>query len=367
MSANRPPRPEVLAFLQDIKQNPDDDTPRLILADWLEEHDDPRGEFLRVQCELARIPRKHPRRNALLLREKDLLKENVAEWMGTFYRATLDKHVFIRGLLHVLMPLDTLLEGPWFDAALWTQLEALEWVEELNLQHLNKKGMYQLANSPILSHIGSLRFQIGDPPSVAALHVLATSPHLLSLGSLHVPGARLSERDFTALTTSLAFSRLKVLNLADTGTRGEAVRVLGALAQLERLDLSYNKLGDAGMTIFSELPYSHLKSLNLDMNHIGDRGAKALAEAPHFQQLTQLTLSGNLIGSDGFAALARSGRLRNLAVLDLQNNRIGAKGATALLESSTLQRLVTLNLYGNPIPSDKADLLRERFGSGLTI
>src|SRR5207237_133371 len=28
-------RPEVLAFLQDIKANPDDETPRLILADWL--------------------------------------------------------------------------------------------------------------------------------------------------------------------------------------------------------------------------------------------------------------------------------------------------------------------------------------------
>ena len=47
------PRPEVLAFLQDIKQNPDDNTPRLIFADWLEENGDPRREFVRVQCELA--------------------------------------------------------------------------------------------------------------------------------------------------------------------------------------------------------------------------------------------------------------------------------------------------------------------------
>lgn len=33
-------RPEVLAFLQDIKEHPEDDTPRLILADWLQDYGD---------------------------------------------------------------------------------------------------------------------------------------------------------------------------------------------------------------------------------------------------------------------------------------------------------------------------------------
>lgn len=45
------------AFLADILANPDDDTPRLIYADWLEE-DGPnhRAELIRVQCELAKLP-----------------------------------------------------------------------------------------------------------------------------------------------------------------------------------------------------------------------------------------------------------------------------------------------------------------------
>jgi hypothetical protein len=30
-----PPRAELLAFLQAIKEQPEDDTPRLILADWV--------------------------------------------------------------------------------------------------------------------------------------------------------------------------------------------------------------------------------------------------------------------------------------------------------------------------------------------
>jgi uncharacterized protein (TIGR02996 family) len=62
------PRPEVLAFLRDIKDHPDDDTPRLVLADWLEEHGDPRGEFVRVQCQLARLREDDLRCPALLAR-----------------------------------------------------------------------------------------------------------------------------------------------------------------------------------------------------------------------------------------------------------------------------------------------------------
>jgi len=42
-------------FITEILANPDDDMPRLIFADWLEERGDPRSEFIRVQCELARL------------------------------------------------------------------------------------------------------------------------------------------------------------------------------------------------------------------------------------------------------------------------------------------------------------------------
>ncbi|MBY0456405.1 MAG: TIGR02996 domain-containing protein, partial [Gemmataceae bacterium] len=46
------------ALLAAIRANPDEDTPRLAFADWLDEHGDEadraRAEFIRVQCELAR-------------------------------------------------------------------------------------------------------------------------------------------------------------------------------------------------------------------------------------------------------------------------------------------------------------------------
>ena len=50
------------AFLQAVKDDPDDDAPRLLLADWLEEQGEPRGEFIRVQCLRARLPAPRPPR-----------------------------------------------------------------------------------------------------------------------------------------------------------------------------------------------------------------------------------------------------------------------------------------------------------------
>jgi uncharacterized protein (TIGR02996 family) len=57
------------ALLAAIRAAPADDAPRLVYADWLDEHGRPeRAEFIRVQCELAR----HKNR-ALRRREAELL------------------------------------------------------------------------------------------------------------------------------------------------------------------------------------------------------------------------------------------------------------------------------------------------------
>jgi uncharacterized protein (TIGR02996 family) len=44
------------AFQASILESPDDDALRLIYADWLDEHGQPkRAEFIRVQCQLAQL------------------------------------------------------------------------------------------------------------------------------------------------------------------------------------------------------------------------------------------------------------------------------------------------------------------------
>ena len=62
------------AFLQAIRESPDDDGPRLMYADWLTERGDPRGEFIRLQCELAQLPAGDPRRRELEEGTEALLK-----------------------------------------------------------------------------------------------------------------------------------------------------------------------------------------------------------------------------------------------------------------------------------------------------
>ena len=57
--------PELKALLAACHREPDDDTPRLVLADWLQERDDPRGELVRLQVRLAAMPANDPEYDAL--------------------------------------------------------------------------------------------------------------------------------------------------------------------------------------------------------------------------------------------------------------------------------------------------------------
>ena len=67
------------ALLQAVRENPGDGSLRLVYADWLEDHGQPeRAEFIRVLCELARLPddpRSVVRRRELEARERALLRE----------------------------------------------------------------------------------------------------------------------------------------------------------------------------------------------------------------------------------------------------------------------------------------------------
>ena len=54
------------AFLQAVLADPEDDAPRLIYADWLDEQGEgERAEFIRVQCALARMDEDDERRPEL--------------------------------------------------------------------------------------------------------------------------------------------------------------------------------------------------------------------------------------------------------------------------------------------------------------
>jgi uncharacterized protein (TIGR02996 family) len=100
------------AFLEAILEAPQDDTPRLIYADWLEEHGDPRGEFIRLQCRLASKDEDDPFWSGLEARERQLLVEHEADWLGPLH-SLLKRWTFRRGFLDDV----TLAAGLYLDHA----------------------------------------------------------------------------------------------------------------------------------------------------------------------------------------------------------------------------------------------------------
>jgi uncharacterized protein (TIGR02996 family) len=113
--------PQVLALLQTAREQPWDDMPRLVLADWFEEAGDPdRAEFLRLQCALA------PGAGTLGEAEQESARQRVAELITRFGGAWLGplwQHggIWHRGLLSVLLDRLRLPEGladmqPWIDS-----------------------------------------------------------------------------------------------------------------------------------------------------------------------------------------------------------------------------------------------------------
>src|SRR5438128_7999305 len=74
------------ALLAAICANPDEDTPRLMFADWLDEHGGEAGatraEFIRLQCELARLADDGGDSQPLyeFLRDRDYVTRPAADW-----------------------------------------------------------------------------------------------------------------------------------------------------------------------------------------------------------------------------------------------------------------------------------------------
>jgi len=151
----------------------------------------------------------------------------------------------------------------------------------------------------------------------------------------------------------------------------------GALANLTKLYLSGNQIGDAGIKIFSETVASgalaNLTTLYLHDNQIGDEGIKSFSTALASGALANLTilwLSKNKIGDEGikvFSSALASGALANLTKLWLDSNKIGDEGINTFstaLASGALANLTKLYLSGNQIGDAGIKIFSETVASG---
>jgi uncharacterized protein (TIGR02996 family) len=90
------------ALRRSICAVPTDDAPRLVAADYLDEHGHPeRAEFIRVQCRLVRMRPRDPDRPALVAREAQLLHSHARHWRhSTLHFPGLElTHTWSRGFL----------------------------------------------------------------------------------------------------------------------------------------------------------------------------------------------------------------------------------------------------------------------------
>jgi uncharacterized protein (TIGR02996 family) len=323
------------ALLGDIKDNPDDDTPRLVLADWLMEQDDPalaaRGEFVRVQCLLARAARRAPELGGLVRRQWELEQAHAATWLGPL--ASAGTCCFRRGLVSISVPAASL--GGEALAELVGD-EAWAWVYRLQVIRGPAEGVSRLVGAP----------------------------HLRLTG-LDLPNNSLGPVEVGELVTSFHRHRLTELDLSLNPPGDEAAKALADSPDLRRLTtltLNHAQVGDAGARALAGSPHLRcLHTLVLFDNSVGPEGAKALADSADLA-LTTLDLADNRVGDEGVLALASSPHMADLTELDLRRNGIGAEGALALAGSSHLGRLTALFLYTNPISPRARSALRERFG-----
>jgi uncharacterized protein (TIGR02996 family) len=86
--------PQEMAFINTIRAAPDDDSPRQVYADWLEEQGDSRAEFLRVHLAIA-----NDRFNeSLWNRYRDLIVFHAQQWLEPFFHYNYIRWEFDRGI-----------------------------------------------------------------------------------------------------------------------------------------------------------------------------------------------------------------------------------------------------------------------------
>jgi uncharacterized protein (TIGR02996 family) len=349
------------AFFRAIEADPEDDTPRLVYADWLDEHatcesDRARAELVRVQCARAREPSAE-RRPALGTREQQLLDEHGPAWARS-WPVHLHYPTYRRGFL------DPVYVGTNFPRCAERLAEVMPL---LNLRLFKARVvMKSIAACPQLALVRRLTMTHNVLRN-ADLTALAPSPHLGSLQYLDLSSNQIGIRGATDLS-SAKLPALRHLRLSDNPLkdRGLLALTLADWPALEHLDVTRCELKRAGVLGLAESALARrLTALQLSCNYLVPPDAwAALARAP-MERLERLDLSNPAVTDETVEALAANPALRNLRVLHLGAANISASGARAILNSPHLRGLTRLRLPETALDAELCERLRATFGAGF--
>ncbi len=291
-------------LLAQILSHPNDDAPRLVYADALNELGDPRGELIALQC--MNSPSEESRHRA-----GELISLNQSTWVPEALEVQ-----FRRGFVEEVT-IDEVEQLPKASA-----IAAREPVTRLVLK---AQGVRSATSLRWLEQLESLELH-DEWATHEDFNSFFDSRSLPRLKALAFVRTRLTVRtaQMLALVIDVAAPNLRELTLRQAIGAG----ALAALAsrpwfcELSKLDLSNNDLRPEGITWLTGLNRPRFKSLVLDGNHLGDAGAFAIARNEKLTKLRALSLARNGIGFTGVDHLLSSPHLRGLTSLDLSDNPI---------------------------------------------
>ena len=355
--------PDADALYRAIVRHADDDTPRLVYADWLQENDRAEeGEFLRVQCRLAATTPDDPDFPALFDRDEELKL-----WLGTHVpgpRPTFPGGLSVEGGSRwwesTLRGFPRFVEFDGFDrngvkamralaAAVGRAFDALP-TRWLVVRFITVAQLAALLKQPVLAGLSQLTVQLSATGAEAdeVARLLAKCRHLRNLRGLALAvgfGDAGCEALAAAPWSELEWFAPDCNRITPAGLRALAG---GWCRNLRELNFD-DGLPDDTLEALSRLPaFPRLHTLDLSANSFAPASWQTFAKTRAFPALARLTLQGtdmsggrleSLAAADGFA----------LRVLNLHQCGCGAGTGAALVAAPWARALRALNLSFNSL------------------
>ena len=391
------------ALFAAILAHPDEDTPRLAFADWLEEHGDPGyAAFIRKQIELAQVPEWDPLWIRTWNRERTTasgyLYDQLAPKLPDGLKgSSLGFRQFRRGFpwhvestgpepflkhadeLFAAFPLQALTihaTQRWRDPIDLTALFASPHLARLKsfsitLARLTAETIRQMQACPYLRNVSTVVTNFAGflPGSLPAL---LRPPLIEQLDSLCLQTSSVAWQDVAAgLADAGGPHRLRSFVVTESSSaRFSMSKAFDApvLRGLKEFEITGYEMGESNFRALCAAPVLNgLESLTLNKTKPGVPGVKVLAECPALRGLKRLRLGSNHIGPVAVKALARSPHLSGLQVLDLHNNPLGDKGAVALAEAPWMANLIGLELMHCDVGDTGAEALLDALPAGQLV
>jgi uncharacterized protein (TIGR02996 family) len=341
------------ALLADIIDHPDEDAPRLVYADWLEEHGDQseRAEAIRLGVRRRKLDALHPEAWVLNSRLRQIIDRHKSDWW-TGKLPKLDDVIWCVPLWGLTSQIRV-----WSPAALRRHEDVIfasAPVTDLSLMLEGEPGEGYpdapklIAGSRHLHRLRSLELNGMVGPEVVGIPTLAECPGLAGLRELDLGECAHDGDLLESLAEARPFPALESLNLYRNLFGAPGLRALASapiLTTLHKLGLAGGLFYDAGVREILRSPHIHrLRDLNLSENNLHSPVIKNLVAVP-WEQLEILDLSSNELGPAAIRHLAGSPTMRHLRSLDLSaNHNLGDKDMAELVRSPHLDRLRMLNL-----------------------